>query len=294
MAVYTGDMFHHPSQIEHPEWSPLFDVLPELSAETRRKMFERARRERFPLLTAHLPTPGIARLPRRRVGAALVRRHSAESVLADRSHPIIADRSKLAAVCIDMGSVVVDERPTWSHWQSLAVQHLKQAGLPVGRKELRLALREAMIAHAPRVSSHAFGALGGDPTIPQQIWKDFKNRDRPLPYAARALERLSARHRLVMVANQGLHARALLEAAGLDRYFSLLLLSDEIGSPSQMSESSSWRSTTFSSSRSAWRCSATASTWTSSHRGGWGCWRSGFGAGRSPARSRPDRSRRRT
>jgi glyoxylase-like metal-dependent hydrolase (beta-lactamase superfamily II) len=63
MAVYTGDMFHHPSQIDHPEWSPLFDVLPELSAETRRKMFERARRERFPLLTAHLPTPGIARLP---------------------------------------------------------------------------------------------------------------------------------------------------------------------------------------------------------------------------------------
>jgi glyoxylase-like metal-dependent hydrolase (beta-lactamase superfamily II) len=63
MAVYTGDMFHHPSQVEHPEWSPLFDVLPELSADTRRKMFERARRERFPLLTAHLPTPGIARLP---------------------------------------------------------------------------------------------------------------------------------------------------------------------------------------------------------------------------------------
>ena len=63
MAVYTGDMFHHPAQIEHPEWSPLFDALPELSADTRRKMFERARREHFPLLTAHLPTPGIARLP---------------------------------------------------------------------------------------------------------------------------------------------------------------------------------------------------------------------------------------
>ena len=62
-AVYTGDMFHHPAQIDHPEWSPLFDVLPDLSAETRRAMFERARRERLVLLTAHLPTPGIARLP---------------------------------------------------------------------------------------------------------------------------------------------------------------------------------------------------------------------------------------
>lgn len=63
MAVYTGDMFHHPAQIDHPEWSPLFDVLPEMSAETRRAMFERARREELLLFTAHLPTPGIARLP---------------------------------------------------------------------------------------------------------------------------------------------------------------------------------------------------------------------------------------
>ena len=51
-------------------------------------------------------------------------------VLADRSHPIIADRSTLAAACIDMGSVVVDERPTWSHWQSLAVRHLRQVACP--------------------------------------------------------------------------------------------------------------------------------------------------------------------
>lgn len=62
-GVYTGDMFHHPSQFEHPEWSPLFDVLPEMSAETRRRMFERARREQWLMFTAHLPTPGIARLP---------------------------------------------------------------------------------------------------------------------------------------------------------------------------------------------------------------------------------------
>jgi putative hydrolase of the HAD superfamily len=144
------------------------------------------------------------------------------------SHPALLDRSKLAAVCIDMGSVVVNERPTWARWQSLALRHLRKSGLTVGARDLRLALRAAMIAHAPRVSSHAFSALGGDPTIPQEIWQDFANLDRPLPYAARALERLSARHKLVMVANQGLHARALLEGAGLDRYFSLLLLSDEI------------------------------------------------------------------
>ncbi|MGE3270327.1 MAG: HAD family hydrolase [Chloroflexota bacterium] len=144
------------------------------------------------------------------------------------SHPVLADRSRLGAVCIDMGSVVVDEHPTWSHWQALALQHLRNGGLKVSKRELHQAIRAAMIAHQPRVSSHAFSALGGDPTIPQEIWRNFANRDRPLPYAAAALERLAARYPLVMVANQGLHARNLLERAGLDRYFSLMLLSDEI------------------------------------------------------------------
>jgi 8-oxo-dGTP diphosphatase/putative hydrolase of the HAD superfamily len=145
------------------------------------------------------------------------------------SHPIVADRSKLAAVCIDMGSVVVDERRTWERWQAQAVRHLKQSGVPVGRDQLREAVRAAMIAHAPRVSAHAFGALGGDPSLTQEVWKHVGNHDRPLAYAALALERLSARYPLVMVANQGLHARGLLEGASLDQYFSHMLLSDEIG-----------------------------------------------------------------
>lgn len=144
------------------------------------------------------------------------------------SHPVLRDRSTLGAICIDMGSVVVDEHPTWSYWQTLALKHLREGGLSVSRQQLRDALRAAMMAHEPRVSSHAFSALGGDPTIPQQIWRTFSNRDRVLPYADAALARLAQRYPLVMVANQGLHARELLERAGVDRHFSLLLLSDEI------------------------------------------------------------------
>jgi HAD superfamily hydrolase (TIGR01549 family) len=144
------------------------------------------------------------------------------------SHPILADRSTLGAVCIDMGSVVVDERPTWSRWQSLAVRHLKKNGHLADRATLRAALREAMVNRAPFVSRHALTALGAHPDLSQEVWKDVTNRDRPLKYVARALERLAARHPLVMVANQGLHARGLLEAADLDRYFTTLLLSDEI------------------------------------------------------------------
>jgi HAD superfamily hydrolase (TIGR01549 family) len=144
------------------------------------------------------------------------------------SHPILADRSKLAAVCIDMGSVVVDERLTWARWQSLAVQHLRKNGHLVSRPELRAALRTAMLNRAPFVSRQAIAGLGADPEHATAIWSQITNRDRPLEYADAALARLAARHRLVMVANQGLHARGLLEAAGLDRHFTTLLLSDEI------------------------------------------------------------------
>ena len=61
-AVYVGDLVHHPLQIEHPDWSPVFDSLPPLSRETRRKVVERARREGSLILSYHLPFPGIGRV----------------------------------------------------------------------------------------------------------------------------------------------------------------------------------------------------------------------------------------
>jgi glyoxylase-like metal-dependent hydrolase (beta-lactamase superfamily II) len=61
-AVYVGDLIHHPLQIEHPEWSPVFDSLPPLSRETRRALVDRARRERALVLSYHVPFPGIGRV----------------------------------------------------------------------------------------------------------------------------------------------------------------------------------------------------------------------------------------
>jgi len=61
-AVYVGDLVHHPLQIEHPDWSPVFDALPPLSRETRRGLIERARRERSLVLSYHLPFPGVGRV----------------------------------------------------------------------------------------------------------------------------------------------------------------------------------------------------------------------------------------
>jgi glyoxylase-like metal-dependent hydrolase (beta-lactamase superfamily II) len=61
MAIYTGDLLHHHSQLEHPEWSPAFDLLPEQSAASRKRILAEALQQRAILLTAHLPTPGIVR-----------------------------------------------------------------------------------------------------------------------------------------------------------------------------------------------------------------------------------------
>jgi glyoxylase-like metal-dependent hydrolase (beta-lactamase superfamily II) len=61
-AVYVGDLVHHPLQVEHPDWSPVFDALPPLSRETRRNLIDRARRERSLVLSYHLPFPGVGRV----------------------------------------------------------------------------------------------------------------------------------------------------------------------------------------------------------------------------------------
>jgi hypothetical protein len=58
---YAGDLLHHSAQCRHPDWCPAFDLLPEMSAASRRRILERAMGARAFLLTAHLPTPGIAR-----------------------------------------------------------------------------------------------------------------------------------------------------------------------------------------------------------------------------------------
>jgi glyoxylase-like metal-dependent hydrolase (beta-lactamase superfamily II) len=64
MAIYVGDLVHHALQIEHPDWSPIFDSLPQLSRQTRRDLVERARREHALVLSYHLPFPGIGHIGR--------------------------------------------------------------------------------------------------------------------------------------------------------------------------------------------------------------------------------------
>jgi glyoxylase-like metal-dependent hydrolase (beta-lactamase superfamily II) len=60
MAIYTGDLLHHVAQLEHTDWSPMADLLPAMSAASRKRILEQAVREKAVLITAHLPAPGIA------------------------------------------------------------------------------------------------------------------------------------------------------------------------------------------------------------------------------------------
>lgn len=61
-AIYIGDMVQHGAQLERTAWVSAFDVLPLVSMETKKRMVERAIRERALVVSVHCPYPGVGRL----------------------------------------------------------------------------------------------------------------------------------------------------------------------------------------------------------------------------------------
>ncbi len=61
-AIYTGDLIHHAVQLERPHWTAAFDVLPLVSLTTKKRLAERAIRERALLISTHCAYPGVGRL----------------------------------------------------------------------------------------------------------------------------------------------------------------------------------------------------------------------------------------
>jgi glyoxylase-like metal-dependent hydrolase (beta-lactamase superfamily II) len=61
-AVILGDVCHHPVQISETSWSPIFDVNPNLSAETRGRIVEQIERERALCIGGHFQAPGFGRI----------------------------------------------------------------------------------------------------------------------------------------------------------------------------------------------------------------------------------------
>lgn len=57
--LHIVDAAHHPVQVVHTTWSPSFDAQPDVSAQTRKTLFERAAAENMPILTYHFGFPGL-------------------------------------------------------------------------------------------------------------------------------------------------------------------------------------------------------------------------------------------
>jgi len=67
-AVITGDMTHHPCQLAHPDWSPLFDSDPVAAAETRARLFGEWADAQLLVIGTHYAGPTAGRV--RRAGDA--------------------------------------------------------------------------------------------------------------------------------------------------------------------------------------------------------------------------------
>jgi len=61
-AIYIGDMVQHHVQLERTAWVSAFDLLPLVSMETKRRIVERAVRERALVISVHSPFPGLGRM----------------------------------------------------------------------------------------------------------------------------------------------------------------------------------------------------------------------------------------
>ncbi len=61
-GLYIGDLVHQAAQINHPEWYPIFDWMPPMAMQSRKRVLEQARRDGTLVLSAHLPVPGVGHI----------------------------------------------------------------------------------------------------------------------------------------------------------------------------------------------------------------------------------------
>jgi glyoxylase-like metal-dependent hydrolase (beta-lactamase superfamily II) len=64
LAIYLGDLCHHPLHFSHPDWVSSFDTDPDLTPRTRAQMFALAVERDALLICPHAPSPGLGRLRR--------------------------------------------------------------------------------------------------------------------------------------------------------------------------------------------------------------------------------------
>lgn len=73
-AIITGDLAHHPAQVDRTEWCSGFDNDPAQAVESRRKVFDQLEADGLLAAICHFPDPGFGKLVRlegRRIWQAL-------------------------------------------------------------------------------------------------------------------------------------------------------------------------------------------------------------------------------
>jgi glyoxylase-like metal-dependent hydrolase (beta-lactamase superfamily II) len=63
-AMLTGDVAHHPAQLQEVEWCSGFDGDPDQARKTRRQVLDRLEQEGTLAIICHFPAPGFGRLVR--------------------------------------------------------------------------------------------------------------------------------------------------------------------------------------------------------------------------------------
>merc|ERR1712032_52292 len=58
VAVIMGDLIHSTLEVEHPDWSPIWDLEPEVSAKNRKDLLELISDEGALMIAGHFPFPG--------------------------------------------------------------------------------------------------------------------------------------------------------------------------------------------------------------------------------------------
>ncbi|HEL9629558.1 TPA: HAD family hydrolase [Streptococcus suis] len=127
-------------------------------------------------------------------------------------------------IFFDLGSTLLDEEAAYGYYIDKCVKKLESLDIEVSSDSYKKKMAE--YAHQSldpiRATWHYFA-----PTEPRPLWTN--ERIKLYSEAREVLEALSKHYRLGIVANQSSSVRVLLKEWGIESYFQLLILSEEVG-----------------------------------------------------------------
>ncbi len=127
-------------------------------------------------------------------------------------------------IFFDLGSTLLDEEVAYRYYIKRCVKKLQSLGIEVSAQSYREKMKD--YAHKnldPIGATWQYFA----PTEPRPLWTN--EGVRLYPETIDILEKLSQHYRLGIIANQSSTTRELLKEWGMDLYFQVIILSEEVG-----------------------------------------------------------------